>query len=306
MRPLIIIAALAVLAAATHANVMHAGGYHSDGAPLAIALCALLAVGIAYAVTAWRDGARLLSALLGLCILSGEVYWIATNAERELAAREAQEAPAKLERDRRAAAIDRLVKAEAAKLKSDADAVSEAAKPGCAKNCADLLKDAKNRAETELAAARAAVEALPPARSIAALPERIGIASWAWDLIIAGLRSVAVVGASIALALALHPKRITENFRNSEMLAPEPKAIAAPVVGTVSRYLVERLKPAEGERTAIADLISGYKIWCDECGFQPIERASLVKEIARLFEKARLETEVVEGKVYALDAQIVA
>lgn len=302
MKVLAILAALAVLAAATHANVMHAGGYQSDGAPLAIALSALLAVGIAFATTTWRDGSRALSAVLALCIMSGEFYWLFANAERELAAREAQEAPVLAARAERKAAEVRLSEAEAAKKAADAAAVSEAAKPGCRKECAGLLKDAKDRAERELSDARVAIAVLPIEVSSSPLAKRIGIETWAWDLILAGLRSIAVIGASVALALALHPKR-ADAKKIAEKAGAREQEI---VVGSVSRYLIDALKPANGERVPVSDLVNGYKIWCEKIGAQPVERAVLVKEIARLFDKAGLETRVENGKVYGLDVRLAA
>ena len=45
LRALVFLAPAAVIGAATHANVMHAGGYSSEGAPLAIAIAALLTIG---------------------------------------------------------------------------------------------------------------------------------------------------------------------------------------------------------------------------------------------------------------------
>ena len=91
---------------------------------------------------------------IALCILAGEVYWICTNAEREIAQREAQALPAAVARDVRLAAQKRLEGAEAGKRAADAAAVSEAAKPGCKANCAQLLLTAQLTANQELAAAR--------------------------------------------------------------------------------------------------------------------------------------------------------
>jgi hypothetical protein len=306
MKTIVILAALGVLAAATHANVMHAGGYYSDGAPLAMTLSALLAVGIAYATTSWRDGSQALAALLGLCIVSGEVYWLVVNAERELAAREEMEAPSRAAKEARNAAKDRLKRAEDAKRKADSDAVEQAALPGCAKNCAAILKDAKDRAERELTTAREAVVALPPERSASPLSERLGIASWAWDLILAGLRSLAVVGASVALALALHPKREEVNYGKSPQLNEMPTNVVTLPPGSVARFLKETLRPAEGQRVNIADLVERYFFWCKKVGVQPVEKQTLVKEIARLFEKAGLETEVEKGTRYAVGTSMVA
>lgn len=48
LRVLAFLAAAGVIAAATHANVLHAGGYGSQDAPLIITLAVLLALGMAF------------------------------------------------------------------------------------------------------------------------------------------------------------------------------------------------------------------------------------------------------------------
>ena len=99
------------MAAATHANVDHAGGYGSPDAPLIIALAVLLSIGMAFAGLVWGTGHRLSAVLLGICILSGEAYWVLTNAEREVARRELQEAPTREAHDVRLKAEQRVADA---------------------------------------------------------------------------------------------------------------------------------------------------------------------------------------------------
>jgi hypothetical protein len=183
-----------VVGAATHLNVAHAGGYASSDAPLIIIAAVLLAVGTGLTITAWREGARIGALALGLCVFAGEGYWLATNAERELAAREALALPVAEAAAKREAAQKRLAEALAAKKKADDAAIYEAAKRDCRANCAALLQDAKRDAESELTAARNALDNLPALRSATPLADRLGIAAWAWDLIVAGLRSLLVIG----------------------------------------------------------------------------------------------------------------
>ena len=76
IRILVFIAAASVIAAATHANVMHAGGYASRDAPLIIALAVLLALGMAFVGVCFNEGRRWQAILLAFLILAGEAYWV--------------------------------------------------------------------------------------------------------------------------------------------------------------------------------------------------------------------------------------
>jgi hypothetical protein len=310
-----IIAAIAVIAASTHANIAHLGGYHNEGAPLAIALSVLLAVGIAYATIAWKEGQRVMAVMLGLCIVAGEAYWLATTAEREISAREMQAMPAREAAKRYSTALRRFEDAKEAKRLADEAAVSEAAKPGCRKNCADLLKDAKDRAATELGSATVALAGLPAPMSSSPLPDRLGVASWAWDLILACLRSAAVIGASIALAVAMHPKRVYVSPSESEYvgvgasprvtreeLTPKPSQIKAlpaktppkeltlktnviPIRGGVVAFLASRTEKAAGANLSLNELFRAYKAWCAEGGAEAVEAEQFIRTVSAAFEK---------------------
>jgi Arm DNA-binding domain len=156
---------------------------------------------------AWGNGKHVDQWLNTLREFWREVYWLCTNAEREIAQREQQVMPVAAARDRHLAAGRRLGEAEAGKRAADAAAISEAAKPGCKVNCAQLLSAAQLRATQELAEARASLAALPQAQAVDGLAARLGVAAWAWDLWMAALRSIGVMGASIGVGLALHPRK---------------------------------------------------------------------------------------------------
>jgi hypothetical protein len=72
-RVLVSLCGVAVIGAATHANVLHAGGYGTEAAPLIIAMAALLTFGMGFVGLLWSE--RRLRAAIGLavCILAGEV-----------------------------------------------------------------------------------------------------------------------------------------------------------------------------------------------------------------------------------------
>jgi hypothetical protein len=296
------IAGAGVVGAATHLNVAHAGGYVSSDAPLIITAAVLLAVGTGLTITAWREGARLGALALGLCVFAGEGYWLATNAERELAAREAVALPIAEAAAKYAAAQKRLTDAQAAKKKADDAAISEAAKRDCRANCAALLQDAKHDAEIELAAARKALEILPAAPSVTPLADRLGIAAWAWDLIVAGLRSLLVIGGSLAIALALHPKRAAVLAEAQERVtrgpsvavrAPEPLLIAAPVNPRehVSRFLRSAIRPEPAGAASLRELHVRYLEWCRSGAVDPLPAAELGRQLRSIVDAIGLRCE---------------
>lgn len=336
-----VLAGLAVVGAATHANVLHAGGYGTSDAYLIMTVAALLAIGMGYAVIAWKDGHKAGAIMLGFCLVAGEVYWLATNAEREIATREADAAPLRGEMAKRAKAEQRVNDAKTAlatvgataqsridaaltaKTAADTAAVSEAAKPGCRTNCAKLLMDAKDRAERELRDARAALasatakaeqeakdalsllDALPAAPSAAPLPERLGFASWAWDLIMAGLRSLAVVGGSIAVALALHPRASVKTEQQAaapaqvatvtEISRPKSKAlrIAPPVAEQehVAAFLRAVLRPDPEGSASLRRLYGQYPAWCEARNLTPLPAAELGSHLRTIVDAIGLEVQ---------------
>src|SRR5262245_11629630 len=87
------VAGLGVVATATHLNVLHVGGYNSVEAPLIIAVAALVAIGMGFGAWTWSEGRRWSALLRWTLILAGEGYWVLTNADRELVARQKQSAP---------------------------------------------------------------------------------------------------------------------------------------------------------------------------------------------------------------------
>src|SRR5262245_14774592 len=206
LRLCVFVAAAGVIAAATHANVLHAGGYGSRDAPLIVTLAVLLALGMAFVGVSFNEGKRLQAIVLAFCIIAGEGYWLLANADREVASRDAVSAPIAQHMAARGAALSRLQKAEAAKTAADAAGLTEAAKKDCASNCAKLLLSAQQTADREVRDARAALAGLPETRSATPLSDRLGIPSWAWDILLAALRSIGVMGGSLAIGMALHPK----------------------------------------------------------------------------------------------------
>jgi hypothetical protein len=207
----------AVIAAALQANVQAAGGWQSHDAPLIVAIAALLAVGIGFASTVWHSGSKVMATVLVLCLLAGEFYWLGINLERELAQRELAAAPRTEAMALRGAAKKRLDDAIAAANAAEMAKLSQASLPGCKAGCVDLLKSASETARQEVMTARAALGTFGTAATNTSLAERMGVQSWKLDLIFAALRSAAVIGGSLIVALAIHPRRVP---------VPKPKLTA--------------------------------------------------------------------------------
>ena len=206
IRILAVIAGAAVIAAALQANVQAAGGWYGPDAPMIVSIAVLLAVGIGFAPTVWHSGSKFMAVVLVMCLLAGEVYWLGINLERELAHRELTSAPRTAAVAAKLAAKKRLDDAIVAANAADAAKLNQAALPGCKAGCVDLLKSASETARQEVSDARAALSTLTATTS-ATLADRLGLPTWKLDLIFAALRSAAVVGGSLLVALAIHPRR---------------------------------------------------------------------------------------------------
>ena len=292
-RILVTLAGIAVVAAATHANVLRAGGYTSEEAPLIVTIAALLTLGMGYVGASFRDGRWIAAVSLGLCLLAGETYWVLLNAEREIARREAQEAPTLHAREDRARAEARVSKAEAALLAASAAVVSEAAKPDCLKNCATMLTASEAAAKADVAAALTALADAPRPLSFSPLPERLGVAPWLWDLLMAGLRSLAVIGGSIAIGMAMHPHKksfaptpvaaLTASPARLEILPPPDRR------EHVASFLRTVLRPDPEGRASLKKLYERYPHWCSDN--QPLPAAELGRELKSIIDAIGLRCE---------------
>jgi hypothetical protein len=310
IRILVFISAASVIAAATHANVIHAGGYGSGDAPLIVALAILLALGMAFVGVCFNEGRHWQAILLAVLILAGEAYWVLINAEREVANLDVAAAPVAEQHATRAAAVSRLAQAEAGKTRADTAAISEAAKKDCASNCAKLLLAGQQQAELDLKEAREALARLPEPHSLTPLADRLGIAPWAWDIILAGLRSLGILGGSLAIGMVLHPRRLAKietatvnapaerspgKLRSSrprligsstgiEILPPRPRNKRE----HVALFLREVLKPDPSAQASLRSLHARYNDWC---GDEKLPAAELGKELRSIINALGLKCE---------------
>jgi hypothetical protein len=265
---------------------------------------------MAFAGVCFNEGRHWQAILLAVLIIAGEAYWVLINAEREVANLDVTAAPVAEQRASRAAAVSRLAQAEARKTRADEAAISEAAKKDCASNCAKLLLTGQQQAELDLKEAREALTRLPEPRSVTPLSDRLGIAPWAWDLLLAGLRSLGILGGSLAIGMVLHPRRPTEvgavtpnaatadtprklrsgrprligDSTSVEILPPRPRNKRE----HVALFLRELLKPDPSAQASLRSLYARYNDWC---GDEKLPAAELGKELRTIINALGLKCE---------------
>ncbi len=334
IRILAALCALAVIAAATHKNVLAGGGWASPDAAFIVAVAALLAVGTAFAAATWSEGRRIAASLVLLGVVGGEVYWLATNADRELTAREAALRPAReaaLARQAAEARVyeataslaawqppPRLAAATAALSEINATIAAKAAERGCASNCRALLQDQAVAAATELTAARAASEAersaleqeVAEARAaLAATPSppvhatvagALGVPAWAYDVTLAGLRGLVIMTASLVLGLVLHRHPASPIAPASpssfDVARPAPQRDAK---AEANSFALARLYPDENARVSLREVQHAYVDWCSERGTEPAPLRQVGEAVVDLIERGGYEIDA-SGNVVGL------
>jgi hypothetical protein len=326
-RLLAAIVGLAIIACVANAAIMASGGYGTTAAPLMMALAAGLAVGSLAIGVAWHDGRRAVAFCLVVALAAGEAWSLLLTAERTIAHRDQQQKPllgAAEARDRAAerlkaakTAVDhvpttsaRLQKAEAAKAAADAAVVSKASEKNCRDNCRQLLQAQVDGAAAEVAAARAelegarakaggvvkqaqaALDALPMPQSATPLADRLGIAGWKIDLIVAALASIAANGlAACLLAFAAHGRsrrRIVDAAPATIEITPAP-AIARDATAEADHFARTTFRPAKAGRLRLADIRAAYHAWCVKRGLHPLPDAEIGVALNRLFSSVGLQ-----------------
>jgi hypothetical protein len=158
------------------------------------------------------------------------------------------------------------------------------------------------------------LEALPPTNTIGAIATSIGMEVWAWDLMIAVLRALAVIGGSIGVALGLHPRRAYAVTVMQSSAAPSQRrgqlnkrpriktamwAIAPPTSAMdgrehASQFLLTALQPDPAGVTSLRQLYSMYPRWCREQGTDPMPPAELGQHLLTIFDTIGLTLEVAD------------
>jgi len=207
---------------------------------------------------------------------------------------------------------ERLRAAEAAKAAADRAALEKAAERGCAANCRALLQDQVARASAEVTAARAEVEALTAtasrevkaaqdeiaARHAAAaaavriaradfdaarmppspspLADRLGVAAWIVDVVVAALGSVSANGLAAGLiAFGGHRPR-------ARVVDEVPRA---PAHGRVDAFAADLLHPRVGSSVGLTQAYRSYSAWCIQNGRAPVSPDVFADEFAELLKR---------------------
>lgn len=290
VRSVCALAAVLIIGAVAHVNVMAHGGYGSTFSVLALAIAggviaASLAIGQAAGERKWAW-----VALLVVFIALGEASAFLSTAERVVVSREEKQAPLRELQDAREKAAQRVTaaeaalaaipstterirKAEAAKAAADAAVIEKSAERGCATNCRRLLQaqvdaaqveldaaraDLRSRrqaAETELRDARAALGVMKASASASPLADRLGVEPWILDVLTAALMSTSANGfACVLLVFGTHGgRREIEVVTGHVEPLPASKARQAPAGRTPTPR-------SEASRFCVECLVPGGEI----------------------------------------------
>ena len=345
-RALIFLAGGGLLAAATHANILETGGYGTPQSLQYIAMSIALAVCSAGVGIASAHGryAIVIGMIGGM--IAGEAFLLIKTAERAISAREVEQLPfrraieqrqdlqAKLKTAKtRQAGLEtseRLKSAIRAQEAVNNDIATKAALPGCAKNCRALLQNRADTASREVQAARAELKklqqsirqditkarqdlaALPPTRSPTPLADRLGVPPWLIDVSAAALLSIGLnVLAAILFAFSGHgwqhaPKPPTDTLKRPETaLYPQLIPVTDPAQHA-AKYAIERIQPARGKSTKLADMIADYEAWCGAQGFECLSQAEIAGQLSNLFREQGFQGRMVANEPHIIGIAIKA
>jgi hypothetical protein len=345
-RAIALVVGMLILAAVAHVTIQSTAGYGSAHSWVTIGVAAGVAAGSVFSGMAWSEGRQTLAVLLVVAIVAGEGYGLIATAERLITAREAAQAPLRQLAEDRVRVQGALVAATAAlesfptssprldralidKAATDAAVVAKSAERGCVENCRRLLQaqaDAaeqevtraredmdrqKRDAQTRVANAKAAVDALKPPASATPLADRLGWPAWMLDLLQSALGSIAANGLACFLMVFGAHRRNKQTERSDvqeptrseiEVQAPrEPKpSIAAPGRTRASKrkegpraaddpllqakaFAVARLAPDDDASANIKDVLRAYATWCRSGNVKQLPAEAMASALDTLF-----------------------
>ena len=292
-----IFAGFVLLAAATWAVI---DASHLSGS--AAVLIAALALGTATGAVVIARASGLVGLVVALAVFCTEGYGMIATAERLIAQRDADQAPARNATRDHGVAVARVSAAEAAlnaaptstarltaavaaKTSAEQAVIAKAADKGCANNCRQLLEAAvastereMNEAREELAraramriadleAARAALSAIKiPTMTGTALADRLGIAPWKIDVAAAGLLTVgANLLAAILIAWGAHGLGVGAGVVTGLQEGrneTEPTALGVPD-GEPDLFFVRCMVASPKAVVACDRIYDEYRKWCE-------------------------------------------
>ena len=353
------LAGLILVAAAAYGNVVYSGGF---GTPASYATCAMaFGVVVGSAIVGYVRTMTLVAVLL-FSLVAGEAYALLMTANRVVVASDALQAPlidAKQRHDDALKALakarnekpvpvsrDRLEAAERAKTEADKAAREQASLRTCLKNCAALLRAAADDAAREVEAARAEIanhdkleadriaalvtkaeamlKAAPMPASATPFADRIGMAPWALDLLIAFLLSIGLnVLAAAFFAFATHSERKAKTIAvaaTSEPVVVEPmpakkaapdvvKKLPSPIklpLLSIVDFGADNLAPAPGDTLDFDEFFNAYAAAARESNLSAYGPMEFVEPFKRLCDEAGIRIRKRGTKVFLCDVKLAA
>jgi hypothetical protein len=286
IRAAAIITGILLIGASAHALIVSQGGYEQTSAVTTLALAAGIIVG---SICIGTNAQRGLAWGIALAMLAGEGYALLGTADRIVTMRETQQAPLREATARNAEARGRLDTAER-NHKAAVDASREkAAEKGCAKNCAALLQSAIDNAAREVTDARMALSDAPLPASPSPLADRLGIAPWALDLLVAALLSVGLNGlAAVLIAFGAHA----------------PKPAEQKPANTITGFMLDRIDREPKSRVEVTALYSAYVDWCRAKGVSALPVATFADALVPVLEAAGIKRRAHGDDVFLVDVKL--
>lgn len=238
-----------------------------------VVLAVASAVAVPSAVEAWRNGRRVVAAIICLAIGAGELYGLVSGIERQLTVREERQLAAGGANAERVSAERTLLRAQESLDKADAAVITEAQDGGCGTTCKGLKAIAKElRADRD--AAQAALDRLPPPRSEHLLADVTGLPATIVEIVPSTLYGFGLTLLGFGLMALGHRKA-------EPVAAPIEVATVAPSQREALTRLIKVLAELGGEAPSVqtlADRMGNPKgtisRWADEA-----ERKGLIETI---------------------------
>jgi hypothetical protein len=186
------------------------------------------------------------------------------------------------------------------------------------------LDRAAERLRARLAAALPVQNPNPLGAALALLLGAGAAALTAWQqAVVAAVFELCLVGVMVIYELLAHAKPLSvmptdevEEARASvaeaapsiEIKAPTPslrRTTTTAKVGSIKRFVLERVFPGEGERTDIKLLMQDYRTWCAQNCHTPLELSRFLDEIERICRQTGVNIEVGDDRrVYCVGVKL--
>ena len=98
---------------------------------------------------------------------------------------------------------------------------------------------------------------------------------------------------------------VIEPSNQTAVAQPEPTTNVTPlVVGSIARFLLQGVAPAEGSRVELVELFVGYRRWCHVSGLAPVGAERFADQLSDVCAKAGIMTRRARGKVFVVDVSL--